>query len=58
MKRFSEEGDLGDDVRKEAFFFRKGDLFFRDQRELRANTFLSKHSLLNTLWKLTMCPLL
>ncbi|MCS7149501.1 MAG: hypothetical protein RMI93_02020 [Caldimicrobium sp.] len=35
MKRFSEERDLGDDVRREAFFFGKGDLFFRDQRELR-----------------------
>ncbi|MCS7149399.1 MAG: hypothetical protein RMI93_01485 [Caldimicrobium sp.] len=35
VKRFSEEGDLGDDVRKEAFLFGKGDLFLRDQRELR-----------------------
>ncbi|MCX7612988.1 MAG: hypothetical protein N2Z40_02030 [Caldimicrobium sp.] len=35
VKRFSKEGDLGDDVRKEAFFFREGDLFFRDKRELK-----------------------
>ncbi|MCX7612605.1 MAG: hypothetical protein N2Z40_00055, partial [Caldimicrobium sp.] len=51
VKRFSEERDLGDDVRREAFFFGKGDLFFRDQRELRERSKWGRRSFGRNSWR-------